>query len=132
MTLQLMATGIYYLYFVIMKLFPHYEKLKADLIPIFSNTLLDLKENFNPRALLEHTVDTKNLNTMLMFVRTLQAGYTNPYDPGIPLPDAPQFDPRKVRAALMNFRKLPTIPNYIPKIIPERNVRDSDDGDEKN
>ena len=32
LTLQLIATGLYYLYFLIMKMFPHYAALKFDLI----------------------------------------------------------------------------------------------------
>ena len=126
MTLQLMATGIYYLYFVVMKLFPHYSAMKADLIPLFTNSLLELKGNFNPRPLREHTVDTTNINSMLTFVQNLQDGYTNPYNPEMPLPETPQFDPRELRAALRNFRKLPAIPTYIPKIVYRGGNNDND------
>ena len=128
LTLQLIATGLYYLYFLIMKMFPHYAALKFDVITLFTEALMEMVVNFNPQLLLQHRVDTAHLNSVLTFVRSLQSGYVNPYDENMGLPDVPNFGPQEeLDKALINFTKIPPIPTFLPKIVRPKNVDDDDD-----
>ena len=116
MTLQLMATGLYYLFFVIIKMYPRYAQMKPDLVNIYSDALTEMVVNFNPHMLMNGLVDTERLNAAIRFVQSLERGYVNPYDGEMDLPAVPDFDPAELERAMQNFKKLPAIPTYIPKV----------------
>ena len=129
MVLQLIATGLYYLYFLIIKMYPRYERLKPTLTPLFSDALMEMVVNFNPHLVRTHQVNTENLNAAIRFVQSLEAGYVNPYDATMGLPEVPNFDLDELDEAMRNFAKLPPVPNYVPEIVkPKGNGGEGGDG----
>ena len=121
--LQLTATAIYFLYFVIGKLYPHLKMMESDIRDIFSEALAEMIDNFNPSSL--QSRDQKRdqwsfmkLHNILSFIQGLQTGYVNPYNAYFPeIPDfmgpAPLDD---------IFKALPAIPMHD---LPEPNRPDS-------
>ena len=117
MTLQLIATGLYYLFFVIIKMYPRYARMKSDLVTIYSDALTEMVVNFNPYLLMNGLVDTERLNAAIRFVQSLEQGYVNPYDGEMDLPAVPDFDPADARTGHAEYLgKCRPIPTHVPKV----------------
>ena len=74
-------------------------------------------------------MNTENLNAAIRFVQSLEAGYVNPYDATMGLPEVPNFDLDELDEAMRNFAKLPPVPNYVSEIVkPKGNGGEGGDG----